>query len=78
MNFSVPGGWEVDEYGVKKEEFKDGIPYVKPAFSAPVFISRQLASIDGDEMKLEITFRCNHRWKKSSFPVVMLWIRANW
>lgn len=68
MNFSVPGGWEVDEYGVKKEEFKDGIPYVRPAFSAPVFISRQLASIDGDEMKLELTFRCNYRWKKIIVP----------
>ncbi len=68
MNLSVPGGWDVDVDGVKKEEFKDGIPYVRPAFSAPVFISRQLASIDGDEMKLELTFRCNHRWKKIIVP----------
>ena len=64
----VPGGWQVDMSGVKKEEFKEGIPYLKLAFSAPVLVTRQLTNIDNGEMKLELMFRCNARWKKIIVP----------
>ena len=64
----VPGGWQVDMSGVKKEGFKDGIPFVKLAFSAPVLVTRQLTNIDNGEMKLELMFRCNARWKRIIVP----------
>ena len=64
----VPGGWQVDMSGVKKEGFKDGIPFVKIAFSVPVLVTRQLTNIDNGEMKLELMFRCNARWKRIIVP----------
>lgn len=64
----VPGGWEVSMAGVKHERVMDGIPYVKPAFSAPVFIARRLSNVDDGEMKLELAFYCDRCWKKVIVP----------
>lgn len=64
----VPGGWDVGTDGVRHECVMNGIPYVKTAFSAPVFIARRLVNIDDGEVKLELEFYCDGHWKKIIVP----------
>ena len=64
----LPKGWDVDMKGVRHLQVLDGIPYVKAAFSAPVFITRRLTNIDKEEIRLELAFYCDHHWKKLIAP----------
>ena len=50
--------------GVRHLQVLDGIPYIKAAFSAPVFITRRLTNVDKEEIRLELAFYCDHHWKK--------------
>ena len=60
----LPKGWDVDMKGVRHLQVLDGIPYIKAAFSAPVFITRRLTNVDKEEIRLELAFYCDHHWKK--------------
>ena len=64
----VPKGWKVDMDGVRHIEFLNGVPYAKTAFSAPVYISRRMTNVDDGDVKLELAFYCDHRWRKIIVP----------
>ena len=64
----VPRGWEVDMDGVRHIEFLNGIPYARSAFSAPVYISRRMTNVDDGDVKLELAFYCDCRWRKIIVP----------
>ena len=64
----VPKGWEANMDGVRHIEFLNGVPYAKSAFSAPVYISRRMTNVDDGDVKLELAFYCDDRWKKIIVP----------
>ena len=64
----VPKNWEVDMDGVRRIAFLNGVPYAKSAFSAPVYISRRMTNVDDGDVKLELAFYCDCRWKKLIVP----------
>lgn len=64
----VPKGWEVDMEGVRHIEFLNGVPYTKSAFSAPVYISRRMRNVDDEDVKLELAFYGDCRWRKIIVP----------
>lgn len=64
----MPKNWEVDMDGVRHIEFLNGVPYTKSAFSAPVYISRRMTNVDDGDVKLELAFYCDCRWKKIIVP----------
>ena len=64
----MPRGWEVDMDGVRHIEFLNGVPYARSAFSAPVYISRRMTNVDDGDVKLELAFYCDHRWRKIIVP----------
>ena len=74
----VPKCWEVDMDGVRHIEFLNGVPYAKSAFSAPVYISRRMRNVDDEDVKLELAFYGDCRWRKLLFHAAMQWTRANW
>ena len=64
----VPKCWEVDMDGVRHIEFLNGVPYAKSAFSAPVYISRRMRNVDDEDVKLELAFYGDCRWRKIIVP----------
>ena len=38
------------------------------AFSAPVYISRRMTNVDDGDVKLEVAFYCDFRWRKIIVP----------
>lgn len=64
----VPKGWEVDMDGVRHIEFLNGVPYAKSAFSSPVYISRRMRNVDDEDVKLELAFYGDCRWRKIIVP----------
>ena len=64
----VPKCWEVDMDGVRHIEFLNGVPYAKSAFSALVYISRRMRNVDDEDVKLELAFYGDCRWRKIIVP----------